>query len=123
LLYFGDDREISLLSLVMLALGDTTASFGGRLYIRCLKPIRGYTDANLKKSGKTMAGSFSAFLAGTLIMLFYYHFDLAHLFPSIIGGAICSIGEYVDIYGLDDNLTMPITCAILLKTLRPFVIV
>ena len=123
LLYFGDDRQVAMLSIVMLALGDTAASFGGRFYIRYLGPVRNFTNNNMKKSSKTMAGSFSAFLAGALIMLAYYHCDLTHLIPIFVGGLICAIGEYVDICGLDDNLTMPLACAILIKTLRPFVIV
>jgi dolichol kinase len=123
LLYFGDDRDVVLLSLVMLALGDTAASFGGRFYTRYLRNFKNNSSINFKKSKKTLAGSFSAFLVGLLIMLSYYHCDPTRLVPIIFGGFICAIGEYVDIFGLDDNLTMPLTCAVLIKSFRPFVIV
>jgi diacylglycerol kinase (CTP) len=122
LLYFGDDREIAFLSLLMLALGDTAASFGGRFFTRYLKTASSM-NTSLKAGKKTLAGSFSAFLAGGMIMFSFYHFDMSRFFPILFGGLICAIGEYIDVCGLDDNLTMPITCAILIKTFRPFIIV
>lgn len=96
-----------MLSLLMLAWGDTAAAFGGRLYKLT------FPETEAKK--KTFAGSFCAFLAGVLIMRFIYGKGLA---LDVIGGLICAIGEYVSILGLDDNLTMPIICAILLNVVR-----
>ena len=100
------ERRVCILALLMLAWGDTAAAFGGRLY-------KSYLCPSGAGAGKTWAGSFSAFLAGSLIMALIGH--RRGLLNSVMGGAVCAVGEYVDVFGLDDNFTMPIICAFLLS--------
>ena len=104
LLYF--ERSVCIVSLLMLAWGDTAAAFGGRAYKMVYPPEEG------KERKKTLAGCLCAFLVGAVIVGYVWGKNL------FVGGMICAAGEYITLFGLDDNLTMPVICAVLLTIFK-----
>ncbi|KAK9479846.1 cytidylyltransferase family-domain-containing protein [Lipomyces japonicus] len=119
-------KDISVLSVLLLSWSDTTASTFGRAY--------GHLTPKFFRN-KSLAGSFAAFLTGLLAAYLLYGL----IFPStseliknvelawtpessrlslagvsLISGLIGSAAEAVDVWGLDDNLTIPVISAVVL---------
>jgi diacylglycerol kinase (CTP) len=104
------DRHIVTLTLLFLAFGDPIASFCGIRYGK--DKILGY---------KTLQGTMAAFAVCAVIAAIYYYFNNLMterlLIVSPISGLIGALSELLPIGKLDDNLTFPILCSILLWTL------
>ncbi|CCG84853.1 protein of unknown function [Taphrina deformans PYCC 5710] len=107
-------EDIATLSVVLLSWCDTAASTIGRAY--------GSYGPNLRK-GKSVIGSLAAVATGAFATWLFYD-QFAYLRPenlswdrtngislgwlSLLGGIIASFSEFVDIWGIDDNLIIPI---------------
>ncbi|OBZ91731.1 CTP-dependent diacylglycerol kinase 1 [Choanephora cucurbitarum] len=111
--------DIAALSIIYLSWTDPTASICGRLYGK-------YT---WQYNGKSLAGTLGAVITGTLVTYaFYgplvsYHQQLLSyhvgswplLSVSLYGGLVAGFSEGIsNLFGLDDNLTIPVLSAILL---------
>lgn len=112
-LYFLPE-DLAALSVILLSWCDTAASTVGRAY--------GSYGPNLRK-GKSLIGSLAAVATGSFATwLFYNHFadlrpansswnrttGISLTWLSLLGGLIASFSEFVDIWGIDDNLIIPI---------------
>lgn len=106
-------KEIVLLSLIMLAVGDPTSSIFGILYGK---------DVLIGK--KTLQGSLACFVACTIIAAFYYYskgiMTERIILASLITGFIGAFSELLPVGSLDDNFTFPIASSCLLWTLFQF---
>ncbi len=105
-----NSHHIVTLTLLFLAFGDPIASFFG---------IRYGKDRILGR--KTLQGTLAAFAVCTLISAIYYYFNNLMterlLIVAPISGVIGALAELLPIGRLDDNLTFPIVCAVLLLAL------
>lgn len=116
-LYFCP-KDVAVMSILLLSWGDTAASTFGRAFGR-------YTPKIAR--GKSLAGSIAAFIMGVISCVYFYGY-LAPKYPqynseflwtpetsyltmpelSILCGFIAALSEGIDIYELDDNLTIPV---------------
>lgn len=100
-------KEITTLSLLMLAVGDPISSIFGILYGK---------DVLIGK--KTLQGTVAGFLACAIIALIYFlavgAMSERLILASMIAGLIGAISELTPLFGLDDNFTFPILSACLL---------
>lgn len=111
-------RDLSALSIIYLSWTDPTASICGRLWGK-------YTP---QYGGKSLAGSLGAATIGAIVTYFYFgplaRFPLSYTSTSsvplwaltIYGGLVASFSEGISnlLFGLDDNLTIPVISAVLL---------
>lgn len=111
-------RDLSALSIVYLSWTDPTASICGRLWGK-------YTP---KYGGKSLAGSLGAAIIGGIVTYLYFgplaRFPLSYTSTSpiplwmltIYGGLVAAFSEGVSnlLFGLDDNLTIPVISVVLL---------
>jgi diacylglycerol kinase (CTP) len=104
------DRHIVTLTLLFLAFGDPIASFCG---------IRYGKDKIL--NNKTLQGTMAAFAVCTVVAAIYYYFNNLMierlLIVAPLSGLIGALAELLPIGKLDDNLTFPVLCSILLSVL------
>lgn len=118
-------KDISLMSVLLLSWADTAASTFGRQFGKYTPKIG---------NAKSLAGCIASFLTGVaLCCLIYMYFipnynvnvpedilwneNSSHIsFPvyAIISGLIASFTEVIDIYGIDDNFTIPVLSSILI---------
>ncbi|GAM89900.1 hypothetical protein ANO11243_079400 [Dothideomycetidae sp. 11243] len=139
-------KDVAVISVLLLSFCDTAASTFGRLYGRYTPRIR---------KGKSLAGSIAAFIFGVAsALVFYIYFgqlvpeswnsgenrfgfdghltlpltlrqqlglsktqatiegNAALAVVSVWAGLVASSSEAVDLFGLDDNLTIPILCGL-----------
>lgn len=139
-------KDVAVISVLLLSFCDTAASTFGRLYGRYTPRIR---------KGKSLAGTFAAFVFGVASALVFYTYfgpyvprswnsgqysfafdghltlplklrqqfgltraqatirgNTALAVVSIVSGLVASGSEAVDLFGLDDNLTIPILCGL-----------
>lgn len=106
LLFFKNDHIVTL-TLLFLAFGDPIASFFG---------IRFGKDRII--GNKTLQGTMAAFVVCTVIASLYYYFNNLMterlLIVAPLSGLIGALAELSPYGKLDDNLTFPITCGVLL---------
>ena len=108
------EDNVSVLSLVFLSWCDPMASLVGVLYGK--HTIR---FAN----GKSLAGFIAAVVTGTVATYVVYSTQIIRPVPqgmsllvlSLGAGGIAGIAEGVSVFGLDDNLTLPLVAAVLLN--------
>lgn len=118
-------EDIATLSIVLLSWCDTAASTIGRAY--------GQVGPNLRK-GKSLIGSTAAWLTGSFATWLFFGIiaperDVLQTLPSwstgsllnlgwlsLAGGFIAAFSEFVDIWGADDNLVIPVLSGGLLWT-------
>ena len=109
-LLFVNQPHIVTLTLLFLAFGDPVASFFGLRFGK--DRIIGH---------KTLQGTFAAFVVCTIIAILYYYFNNIMierlLIVAPLSGLIGAVAELLPIGKLDDNLTFPIVCSILLMAL------
>ncbi|ORY76641.1 hypothetical protein BCR37DRAFT_162463 [Protomyces lactucae-debilis] len=108
--------DIATLSVLLLSWCDTAASTVGRAL--------GHHGPQLRP-GKSLIGTFAAFMVGAAATAFFYttlvtyrpqtppswdpatsSLGLAQV--SVLGGVVAALSEAVDVFGLDDNLTIPV---------------
>ncbi|KAK9449318.1 cytidylyltransferase family-domain-containing protein [Limtongia smithiae] len=132
IVFIGFPKDISILAVLLLSWSDTAASSFGRAF--------GHLTPKLFRN-KSLAGSFAAFLTGTVAAYLLYGFMLpaapqlnTHDFlawtpetSSLPLSALCTIAgivgasaEAVDLYGLDDNITIPVISAIVMHAILYF---
>lgn len=114
--------DLATLSVLLLSWSDTAASTVGRAY--------GRYGPNLRQ-GKSLVGSLAAVGAGAVATWFFFGFVAWHRtdnqswnadtgiglgWLSLLGGLIASFSEFVDIFGIDDNLVIPVVSGGLLWT-------
>ncbi|RUS16559.1 hypothetical protein BC937DRAFT_91075 [Endogone sp. FLAS-F59071] len=112
-------KDIASLSIVYLSWCDPTASICGRLWGR-------YTP---RFNNKSLAGSLGAAVAGVLVTYGFFTYMIANGFdhPSwspdapaplalvaLYGGSVAAFAEGVDLFGWDDNLTIPVLSAVMM---------
>ncbi|VEU20498.1 DEKNAAC101301 [Brettanomyces naardenensis] len=117
-------KDVSVMSILLLSWCDTAASTVGRQF--------GYLTPKIAR-GKSLAGSFGAFVMGMVACYFFYGY-LAPQYPqlnseflwnaqtsylslnalAVLSGFIAALSEGIDIYELDDNLTIPALSGIFL---------
>lgn len=106
-------KEVALLAVLFLAIGDPTASFFGVLY-----------GQDKIIGNKSLQGSLAAFIACTVAAYIFFYsksFLLDHiLVVSFISGFIAAIAELLPVGRLDDNLTQPLVSSVLLSLLFYF---
>lgn len=100
-------REIVILALLMLALGDPMSSIFGIIYGK---------DVLIGK--KTLQGTFAGFVACTVVSFTYFtatgQMSERTILASLIAGVIGAISELTPLFGLDDNFSFPILSSCLL---------
>lgn len=125
LTFYFNHTDIAVMSILLLSWSDTAASTFGRAY--------GHLSPKLS-SGKSLIGSFAAFLTGTAACYIFYalitpnfpqynsdfqyspidnHLDLNTL--ALLSGFIAALSEGIEICGLDDNLTIPVLSGLFLN--------
>lgn len=127
-------KDLCVVSSLVLSWGDTSASFFGREWGKYTPQLR---------KGKSLAGSLASFLTGCLSCAFFYGYLLPKYHHAvdlpgdifyhpetsslplwmliIITGVASSVSEFIDIYGIDDNLTIPvISGSVLWSVIRYF---
>ncbi|KAI5964624.1 DGK1 [Candida pseudojiufengensis] len=112
-------KDISVLSILLLSWADTAASTVGRQFGK-------YTPKIGKN--KSLAGSLGSFFVGILSSYLWYgclipnypvnkpgeifwspnHSFLNIHILSLIVGVVASVSEFIDLWGLDDNFTIPV---------------
>ncbi|RUS30395.1 hypothetical protein BC938DRAFT_479447 [Jimgerdemannia flammicorona] len=112
-------KDIASLSIIYLSWCDPTASICGRLWGQ-------YTP---KYNNKSLAGSLGAAVVGMLVTYGFYGYMIAHDYdhPSwspqaraplglvaLFGGTVAAFAEAIDLFGWDDNLTIPVLSAVLM---------
>ncbi|QPG77282.1 hypothetical protein FOA43_004690 [Brettanomyces nanus] len=117
-------KDVSIMSILLLSWCDTAASTVGRRF--------GYLTPKIAR-GKSLAGSFGAFVMGIFACYFFYGY-LAPQYPqfnkeflwtaqssylslnalALLSGFIAALSEGIDIFELDDNLTIPALSGIFL---------
>jgi len=104
------DKHIVTLTLLFLAFGDPVASFAG---------IRYGKDKIL--ANKTLQGTMAAFAVCSAIAALYYYFNNLMteriLIVAPLSGLFGAVAELFPVGKLDDNLTFPVICSILLWVL------
>ncbi|KAK6454734.1 cytidylyltransferase family-domain-containing protein [Scheffersomyces xylosifermentans] len=120
-------KDICLMSVLLLSWADTAASTIGRKFGK-------YTPKISK--GKSVAGSLASFVAGVLsCYLLYGYFipvydsqvnrpgdifwseetsNLSFLVYALFSGAIASVSEFINLWDIDDNFTIPVLSAVFL---------
>lgn len=114
-------KDISLMSVLLLSWADTAASTFGRQFGK-------YTPRFA--NGKSLAGSIASGVTGVLSCYMLYSYFIPayndqvnvpgdilwtpessklnlHVY-ALLAGVIASVSEFIDIYGLDDNFTIPV---------------
>jgi len=103
-------KNISLLALLMLAIGDPLASIIGVLY-----------GKDKLIGSKSLQGTLAAFVSCTIVsFFFYYGFNLMTeriVLVSVLSGLIAAVSELFTFGKLDDNFTFPVMAAVLLYIL------
>ncbi|KAG2197583.1 hypothetical protein INT46_000857 [Mucor plumbeus] len=112
-------KDIASLSIIYLSWTDPTASICGKLWGK-------YTP---QYGGKSLAGSLGAMITGALVTFMYFgplaRYPLSYtpatseiplIVMAVYGGLVAAFSEGVSnlLFGLDDNLTIPVISAILL---------
>lgn len=101
LTFFLCEKQILILSLLFLGMGDPLASLIGVKYGR-----------NKIFGSKSVEGSAAAFVICTLTAFFYFrHFNLMTdqiFLVSFIAGFAGTLSELFPLFGLDDNFTQPV---------------
>ena len=100
--YFFEDISIIISSLLIMSISDSFAALIGKKY--------GHTKIY---NGKTLEGSFS-FLVSTIIILSIFSVNLS-LHALVLISIIVTLVELFSFYRLNDNLTIPLSSAILLQ--------
>jgi len=100
--YFFEDISIIISSLLIMSISDSFAALIGKKY--------GHTKIYNKK---TLEGSFS-FLVSTIIILSIFSVNLS-LYALVLISIIVTLVELFSFYRLNDNLTIPLSSAILLQ--------
>lgn len=99
-------RMTACLAIMLLAWADPAASFVGQRFGRLRPKVM---------NGKSVEGSAAAALVGALIASALLKVPLLH--PTAIkAGLISGFSEAINVWGMDDNLVMPILAAVLLRT-------
>ncbi|ODQ81561.1 hypothetical protein BABINDRAFT_159835 [Babjeviella inositovora NRRL Y-12698] len=120
LVFIKCPKDISVMSVLLLSWADTSASTFGRMYGHLTPKVSG---------SKSLAGSFAAFLTGVLSAYVLYGVFIPR-FPevnvgyviewtaetsklnlftlSLLSGLVASVSEAIDIFGWDDNFTIPV---------------
>jgi diacylglycerol kinase (CTP) len=108
--------DIATLSVLLLSWCDTAASLVGRAI--------GSYGPRIRR-GKSLFGTLAAWLTGALTTAFFFDrivplrpglvpawdrslSSLSLLQVSVLGGIVAAVSEAVDVFGLDDNLTIPV---------------
>lgn len=123
------DREMALLAFLFLAIVDSGAAFGGRWFSKRIGErnvqlqsmvVLDARGVRLVKSGKTVCGLGSAMLSGAAVYCWYawYNGHAAHAWQVALAGCIAGVSELFTLYGVDDDLSLPIFSGILLSTFR-----
>ena len=100
------NREAAFCGIIYLCIGDLSAVTVGKNFVR------------IKIFEKTLEGSL-AFAVSTIIVLFLLkYFGVVHLstLGIVVGAVVCAVVELLPI-NIDDNLTIPLTGAVILKFL------
>ncbi|CCH60580.1 hypothetical protein TBLA_0D00720 [Henningerozyma blattae CBS 6284] len=118
------ERDIALISVCLLSWADTAASSIGRKFGHLTPKLIG---------NKSLAGSSAAFLVGYITCLTFYGVIIPKYDPinkpgklmwlphenklslnnlSLCGGFIASLSEAIDLFGWDDNFTIPVFSSI-----------
>ncbi|ODV88298.1 hypothetical protein CANARDRAFT_26451, partial [[Candida] arabinofermentans NRRL YB-2248] len=126
IVFFTSKKDIAVMAVLLLSWSDTAASTFGRLY--------GHLTPRLSRN-KSLAGSIAAFLVGVLsAYLFYGYFVPAY--PEVndikdyafnqntsylnlhtlafLSGIVAAGSEAIDLFGWDDNFTIPVFSSIFL---------
>lgn len=94
--FLAFQRDIAVLALSFLAVGDAIATLVGEQIGR--RRLR----------GKSLEGSLACFISCVAIGFVFYHVGLNIPLPIILVGSVCAtIGEVIPL-PIDDNLTMPL---------------
>jgi dolichol kinase len=100
-------REIVILALLMLAVGDPMSSIFGILY-----------GKDVLVGRKTLQGTLAGFIACGVVSFIYFsatgQMSERIILASLVAGLIGAISELTPVFGLDDNFTFPILSACLL---------
>lgn len=128
------ERDIGLMCVFLLSWCDTMASLIGRKFGH-LTPKIG------KDKRKSVAGSLGAFFTGLLVTKLFYGYCIPTYNPrnlpgklmwtpdtsklsinwlSIFGGLVASLSEGIDLFGWDDNFTIPVLSGIFLYIVIEF---
>lgn len=109
-LVFTFSKDVVTLSLLFLAIADPLASFVGHKYGK--DKIVGQ---------KSLQGTLAAFFACMIVSACYFYFNNLMteriLIVSLLAGIIGALSELLPIWKLDDNLTLPLLSAFLLRYL------
>lgn len=118
-------KDISFISVLFLSWADTAASTFGRLYGKYTPKIGRH---------KSLAGSIASFVTGVAVIFLIYKYLIPN-YPvngpndifyielknklsftnfAIISGLIASFAEVVNVFGIDDNFTIPVLSSILI---------
>ncbi|BFZ55059.1 Diacylglycerol kinase [Savitreella phatthalungensis] len=115
-------EDLACLSVLLLSWCDTAASTVGRAY--------GYLGPQLRKN-KSLIGTLAACITGSITTWIFYSFvtptrsgaqlcwkgNVLPMFGlTLLGGLIAGFAEFVDVFGLDDNLVIPVVAGGLLYT-------
>ena len=125
-------KDICLISVMLLSWSDTAASTFGRKY--------GHLTPKIARN-KSLAGSLAAFIVGVISVYTVYGILLPS-FPelndyadikwhaeesslslttiSLLGGFVASFSEGIDIYDIDDNLTIPVLSSLFMAFVTSF---
>lgn len=125
-------KDICLISVMLLSWSDTAASTFGRKY--------GHLTPKIARN-KSLAGSIAAFIVGVISVYTVYGI-LLPLYPelnsyeeikwhsdesslsltaiSLLGGFVASFSEGIDIYNIDDNLTIPVLSSLFMAFVTSF---
>lgn len=106
--YRRDDQAVratACLSIMFLAWADPAASFVGQKFGR-IRP--GFMN------GKSIEGSAAAAIVGACITSAFFGLPLLHP-VAVKAGIITGVSEAINLWGMDDNLVMPIASAVLLR--------
>lgn len=125
-------KDICLVSVMLLSWSDTAASTFGRKY--------GHLTPKIARN-KSLAGSLAAFIVGVISVYLTYGY-LLPAYPelnseqdikwhpetsrfslnqiSLLGGFVASFSEGIDIYNLDDNLTIPVLSSLFFAFVTSF---
>lgn len=128
-------KDISVMSVLLLSWADTAALTFGRQFGKYTWKIT---------ASKSVAGCLASFVMGTVTCFCFYGFFIPHVEPqaldlsncasyalewhastsrmnlvvySLCTGVIASFSEVVDVFGLDDNFTIPVLSGILMNLL------
>ena len=109
-LVFSFSQDVVTLSLLFLAIADPLASFVGNKY-----------GKDKIVGDKSLQGTLAAFFACMIVSACYFYFNNLMteriLIVSLLAGIIGALSELLPIWKLDDNLTLPLLSAFLLRYL------